>query len=137
VEHSKFVLPSEPLLEKAKEKKYEIQLEDRLRALRHAYGKTLKEMAEVLGVTISTYAGYEAKKDNKNHRVPALEKILKLSDYFGVSVDYLVGASDLRAKYTPLDIKEMAEKADLEPHVKATFDFAITKISESKETVGA
>ena len=130
MEVAKLIIPSEPKLEKVKDEIYELHLNDRLRSLRRAYGKTLKEMAAVVGVTISTYAGYEASKKLNNHRVPALEKIVKLANYFGVSVDYLIGHSDVKTQYSPVDVTELAEQAGLEPHVKATFDFAISEISK-------
>lgn len=137
MEHSKIVLPSLPQLEKVKNENFEILLPYRLRALRKAQGKTLKEMALIVGVTISTYAGYETPKPNANSRVPALEKIMKLSNYFGVSVDYLIGATDEKPRYQALDVTELAEKAELQPHVKATLDFAISEITKQKELQAA
>lgn len=130
MESAKLILPSEPKLEKVKDEFYELHLNSRLRSLRLAYGKTLKEMSQVVGVTISTYAGYEAAETSNNHRVPHLQKIVKLANYFGVSLDYLIGTSDVKAQYSPIDVTELAEQAGLEPHIKATFDFAISEISK-------
>lgn len=106
----------------------EVKLNHRLRSLRKAKGKTLKDMSEYIGVTISTYAGYEAEETSKNHRTPSIDKIVRLADYFCVSVDYLVGASDEKPQYTPYDVTELAARAELEPHIKATFDYAISEI---------
>jgi transcriptional regulator with XRE-family HTH domain len=134
LKNSKLVIPSKPMLDDVRKEKYELHLNDRLRSLRKAHGKTLKEMCEIVEVSISTFAGYEASKNSNNHRIPSLEKIVKLANYFGVSVDYLIGATDLKPQYSPLDVTELAEKAGLEPHIKATFDYAISQISEYTET---
>ena len=50
---------------------------------------TQKEMADFLGVTISCYQKYEY-----GQREPLLDNIIKLAEYFNISIDTLVG-------YTP------------------------------------
>ncbi|MCL2853540.1 MAG: helix-turn-helix domain-containing protein [Defluviitaleaceae bacterium] len=45
-------------------------------------------MAGALGITERSYQRYEA-ENNPNH-----ETLLKIADYFDVSIDYLVGRSD-------------------------------------------
>lgn len=127
---SKVVLPLVPNVEKAKKKNYYVQLNDRLRSLRKAHGKTLREMAEFVGVSISTYAGYEASSNNNNYRVPALDKIMRLAEFFGVSVDYLIGACDVKPRYVNLDIYELAKKTPLPPHEAMMFDALLKKVSD-------
>ena len=115
MEHLNLIIPAEPLAEKVADKKYEVQLSDRLRSLRKAAGKTLKEISEVLGVSLSTYAGYEAAPSTNNHRVPSLDKIMKLANYFGVSVDYLIGNSDIRYVYKQASVWDALAAAPLKP----------------------
>jgi len=63
----------------------------RLKLLRGEAHKTQKEMSELLGKTERHYQDMEAGKIN----VPGLT-LIKLADFFQVSLDYLVGRSDLR-----------------------------------------
>lgn len=58
----------------------------KLRELRKKCGLTLKELGTVIGVAESTISQYETGK-----RQPDYETLLKLGEYFGVSVDYLLG----------------------------------------------
>lgn len=60
-------------------------LKDNIRAARKAAGKTQKEMAMILGITESTYCGYETGK-----RQPDAVKIAAIAAALGVSGDYLL-----------------------------------------------
>jgi hypothetical protein len=46
----------------------------------------------------------------KNHRIPSVSKIMKFANYYGVSVDYLIGNTDQKHKYDVVDIREMYEQ---------------------------
>ena len=61
----------------------------RLKELRKAKGLSLKKLAEVLGVSESTVSLYENSKREASYTV-----LLKLSEYFKVSIDYLLGADE-------------------------------------------
>lgn len=62
----------------------------RIKALRLRAGKTQQEMADIIGVsTYNTWGEYE-----RGHSVPRFEKTKLIADYFGVSVDYLMGNTD-------------------------------------------
>ena len=60
-------------------------LKDKIRAARKAAGKTQKEMAMILGITESTYCGYETGK-----RQPDAVKVAAIAAALGVSGDYLL-----------------------------------------------
>ena len=66
----------------------------RLKELRKEKGLTQKNVADYLGINMRTYQYYEG-KDDKAHR-PDLETLVILADYFDVTLDYLVGRSDIR-----------------------------------------
>lgn len=53
---------------------------------------TLKKVSENTGIPVTTLSGYK-----KNLRTPKKENALKLADYFGVSVPYLLGLDELRS----------------------------------------
>ena len=62
-----------------------------LKQLRESKNLTQKNLAEILNLTQSTIAYYESGK-----KQPYLNMLEKLSDYFNVSVDYLLGRTDVR-----------------------------------------
>ena len=69
------------------------ELGRRLKALRKEKGVTQRVMALMLEKTERHYQDMEAGKIN----VPALT-LIKLADYFNVSIDYLVGRSEERRR---------------------------------------
>ena len=63
----------------------------RVRDLREDRDLSQKEIAELLQVHQTTYSDYELGK--VNIPVPALHK---LADFYGVSIDYLLGRTDIK-----------------------------------------
>lgn len=74
---------------------------ERLKMLRSARGVLQKDIAALLGIDRTTYVKYE-----KGVSEPSIETLLKLADYFGVSVDFLLGREDEDTK------KEIAALSD-------------------------
>ena len=72
---------------------------ERLREIREEHNLTQKELANILNVERSTYAGWETGKDT----IP-LRRLNKLSDYYKVSIDYLTGLSNVTSKYRVIDL---------------------------------
>lgn len=66
----------------------------RLREERNRLGLLQKEMAAKLNMPPNTYNGYETGK-----RLPDMETVSKIADILGVSVDYLLGRTDVRNPY--------------------------------------
>lgn len=64
-------------------------LKDRLRQARKNAGKTQKEVAEHLGITESTYCGYETGK-----REPDALKLRGIASFLNVSGDFLLEIDD-------------------------------------------
>ncbi|MBC6312026.1 helix-turn-helix domain-containing protein [Listeria immobilis] len=64
---------------------------ERLRELRKVDSKTQQQMADLLGVSRPAYTAYEL-----GRREPDFETLNKLALIFGVTVDYLLGRSDLK-----------------------------------------
>lgn len=64
---------------------------NRLRELRKEQGLTQQKIADEMLVTQRTLARYES-----GEREPRLPMVFDLADYFNVSIDYLVGRSDVR-----------------------------------------
>lgn len=73
----------------------------RLKELREEKELTQAELGEKLGISRNTIASWES-----NRRTPELETAKQLADYFNVSIDYLLGRTDIR-KFS-LDIENIA-----------------------------
>ena len=61
-------------------------MENRIRELRKARKMTMKQLGTVIGVAESTISQYETGK-----REPDNETLLRLGEFFGVTVGYLLG----------------------------------------------
>lgn len=68
--------------------------ENRVRDLREDSDKTQKELAQYLKIHQTTYSDYEL--GQLNIPVPVLHK---LADFYGVSIDYLLGRTNQKAPY--------------------------------------
>lgn len=63
----------------------------RLKAHRKEHKKTQEQISHLLHIQRSTYGEYERGKI-----LPPVDKIKVLADYFGISVDYLMGNTNIR-----------------------------------------
>lgn len=71
---------------------------NRLRNLRLEKNESLEVVAKYLNVTIQTVSNYETGKREMNP-----DTLLKLSNYYNVSIDYLLGKSDIRNPEIEID----------------------------------
>ena len=61
----------------------------RLKELREEKGITQHELGQLVNMTKMAISHWE-----KGHSEPSIAQLILLSDYFGVTVDYLVGKTD-------------------------------------------
>lgn len=66
------------------------QLSTRLKQLRTEKGLTQQQVADALNLNSVSYLRYE-----KGQREPSLDILMQLAIYFDVSVDYLLGLSEI------------------------------------------
>jgi len=81
----------------------------RLKALRKEKGKTQQNIADLLNVQRSTYGEYERGKI-----LPPMDKMKVLADYFGVSIDYLIGGkneTEFGTEITNIDVSGQLKTA--------------------------
>ncbi|WP_432807536.1 helix-turn-helix domain-containing protein [Pseudobacillus badius] len=64
-------------------------LPERLLKLRKENKKTQQQIADFLGITRPAYTAYE-----RGNRHPHYEMLQKLADFYGVTIDYLLGRTD-------------------------------------------
>lgn len=65
----------------------------RMKELRKERKMTQQELADVFSVRVRTYQGYEY-----GASYPEVTKLIAIADFFDVSLDYLVGRSDVRER---------------------------------------
>ena len=65
---------------------------NRLKQLREEYGLTQADVGQILGLTSQAYSYYENGK-----RDISTESLIKLSDFYNVSTDYILKITDIRS----------------------------------------
>lgn len=75
-----------------------MSINERLKELRAKRGLNQSEMADILDVSLSSYQKYEREKGSVT---PSLDVLTRISDYYNVSVDYLLGRDN--GEPSPLD----------------------------------
>ena len=73
-------------------------LADKLKTLRKNNNLTRKQVSELLGISVSNMAHYEA-----GERVPSIKNLIKLASLYKVSVDYLLGCDNNSANMLSLN----------------------------------
>ena len=89
-----------------------METKNRLKNLRlkHGYSRA-KDFCEETGISFNTYQNYESGK-----RVPSTEFLVKIADFYGVSVDYLLGRVEDDNAEKLRDMTEMAELREYIAH---------------------
>lgn len=77
------------------------EMKNRLIGLRKEKKMTQREVADKLGIARTTYSGYE-----NGSREPDNDTLQKLADFFGCTLDYLLGRSEIKYNENKLDEKD-------------------------------
>lgn len=88
----------------------------RIRELRNKHSLTMEELGKKLGVTKTAIFNWE----NEN-RTPDKDSIIRISELFGVTTDYLLGVSDRENEmpyYINEDTAELAQEIFDNPELK-------------------
>ena len=67
---------------------------ERIREIREDNSLTQQKVADLLHIGQRTYADYESGKT----RIP-VDSLLILAKFYNISMDYITGASDIKAEY--------------------------------------
>ena len=92
-----------------------------LRRLRREKGISMKELGKKIGVAESTISQYETGK-----REPDFETLLKLGEFFNVSVDYLLRGEQYHEKTPALPAKD-------ERDISKKLEEALSQLESSQE----
>lgn len=74
--------------------RYEVMRFENIRSLRIDNGYTQKQIGEYLGISQNTYSQYEIGVLNY-----PVDVLIKLADFYEVSVDYLLGRTKIKTAY--------------------------------------
>ncbi|MDQ0175377.1 helix-turn-helix domain-containing protein [Bacillus chungangensis] len=90
----------------------------RLANLREKSGYSKKDISIMLGFTANVFGTYE-----REERRPSLETIIKIADFFDVSLDYLIRGKEYQQRNQPLSyqlnqlvVRELLEKGIEHPY---------------------
>ena len=76
-----------------------------LKQLRNKNGDTQENLANALGIERSTIGKYEGKEQV----LPSTDTLIRIADYYRVSVDYLLGRDSDSQKAEPAQTPDVAE----------------------------
>ena len=88
----------------------------RLKKLREAKGITQLEFSRAIGAAPSTVGMWE-----QGRRTPDSDTLTRIAQYFGVSIDYLLG-NDTPSYYNDPEVAAMAEELRTRPGLRVLFD---------------
>ncbi len=108
---------------------------DRISVLLSEKNKKQKDLAEFLNVTANTISYYVT-----GARIPNIDQIIKIADFFNVSTDYLLGRTevetidtDLKAVCNYMGLKEQSVRV-IRYYVKNVFSEYLTRFLLSKKS---
>lgn len=83
----------------------------RIKEMRESKGISMKEAARLLNLPYTTYVNYE-----KGLREPTSELLIQIADFFGVSIDFLLGrCADNTAMSSVVQFDETQSKGQVTP----------------------
>lgn len=82
---------------------------NRIKSLRIEKGVSQNELAKHFNITQQAISGYES-----GSREPNAEMLKKLADYFDVSLDYLMGITDIRNPYEDVNFESNSKAKTLD-----------------------
>lgn len=92
-----------------------LMIASNIRKCRHDARLTQEEVSEKIDANPLTYKGYE----NCRSDVPAIY-LVRIADFYGISVDYLLGRTETKEPYTTTSIEDRVTKLEQLLHELAT-----------------
>ena len=104
-----------------------------LKQLRQKKNLTQAEAALKLDVSLSSYQKYER---DKNSVMPSIDVLLRLADFYNVSLDYLLGREPKADPYLDLNLKKADEDEMLKKYMSLPENVRAMLLKVMKELVG-
>lgn len=110
-----------------------MKINENLKKLRVLKSLTQSDMAEILGISLSSYQKYER---DKNCVTPSLDVLLRIADFYHVTTDYLLGREPATDPFDMLQLPEdqksvMERFASFPDDVRAIILNAIKELAEA------
>lgn len=113
-----------------------MEFKDILKGLRYKKGITQEQLADALNIPASTIRRYESTEDSLPHK----DRLKTIADYFGVSVDHLLGRESENNHHlsnqtteTERVIREIVEKYDIDltsPGIRDKLELLIQVVAD-------
>lgn len=103
---------------------------ERLKSLRLQAGLTQRELAEKLGIAHSTLGMYELGK-----RVPDIDTMDSIADYFNVTIDYISGKDSRSLYYLTPEQAQFAQEMFEKPGQRTLFDMTKNATPEQMDAI--
>lgn len=110
-----------------------MEIKDVLKSLRKSNGfKTMQDFCEESGISFSTYQNYET-----GRRVPTVEILVKIADFYGVTTDYLLGREPAPDPFADLNLNKESEEdvinkyMSLPPNIRACLMDVLLQLADA------
>lgn len=110
-----------------------MEIKDVLKSLRKSNGfKTMQDFCEESGISFSTYQNYET-----GRRVPTVEILVKIADFYGVTTDYLLGREPAPDPFADLNLNKESETnvidkyMSLPPNIRACLMDVLLQLADA------
>jgi len=96
-----------------------VSLGTRLKELIKEKNLEQQQIASLIGLKIPTFNGYVGDK-----REPNIDTLIKIANFFDISVDYLIGRTDIRNSIGTLsnELKEFIANPENQIYIELAFD---------------
>lgn len=109
-----------------------MEMKNVLKTLRKTRGYTsAKDFCKAIGISFNTYQNYES-----GSRVPTVEMLVKIADFYGVTTDFLLGREPVPKPIANLNLSEENEievidkYMSLPPEIRVDLMNALVKLGE-------
>lgn len=110
-----------------------MEIKDVLKSLRKSNGfKTMQDFCEESGISFSTYQNYET-----GRRVPTVEILVKIADFYGVTTDYLLGREPVPDPFAERNLNKESEDdvidkyMSLPPNIRACLMDVLVQLGDA------
>ena len=110
---------------------------ERIQKLRKEKRLTQEEISHKLGISRTTYSGYE-----RGTSEPDFKTLISIADFFEVTLDYLIGRTDdphmwfkNENEKTIYDIMDLSTDDEILDKFHMTYDGVVLTLSEKKEFI--
>lgn len=117
-----------------------MEINEILKELRQQKHLTQQELSSILGINLSSYQKYERPN---NTIKPSIESLIKIADFYGVSVDYLLGREPALPPTNAMEVLGLEKSVDddefmklyneLPDYAKQIFVDTMAKLSQAAE----